>query len=238
MRKGEIIIYSISDQNISSLLSVPIWIAELVDTNLDIFTAKPLDVPVSVPVTVIVSSGLVSDVIPPATAVLILSLRACIPWAIVWSAPISAPPVIATPTLTWVLLIELANVAGTTFTLTIPSSSCKATPLEEVVSTSFTLISLRAVLASATSFTRPDSSSPIVVSKVAIFAARELGDSVFVILETAVWRLAILVELVEILAVFCATVPFNAPTVVSTASKSDAIVVIPKSVSNLVFNAS
>ena len=96
MRKGEIIIYSISDQNISSLPSVPTWIDELVDTNLDISTAKPLEVPS--PVTLIVLSGLVIDVMPPATAVLILSLRAFIPSATVWSAPISAPPVIATPT--------------------------------------------------------------------------------------------------------------------------------------------
>ena len=37
--EGRRIIYSISIQNISSLPSSPIWIAELVDTNLDIFTA-------------------------------------------------------------------------------------------------------------------------------------------------------------------------------------------------------
>ena len=98
MRKGEIIIYSISDQNISRFPSVPTWIDELVDTNLDISTAKPLEVPS--PVTLIVLSGLVIDVMPPATAVLILSLRAFIPSATVWSAPISAPPVIATPTFT------------------------------------------------------------------------------------------------------------------------------------------
>ena len=78
--------------------SSPTLIEDEADTNLDTFTAKALEVPV--PVTVIVSSGLVSDVIPPDTAVWILSLRACIPAAIVWSAPISAPPVMATPTFT------------------------------------------------------------------------------------------------------------------------------------------
>ena len=82
----------------SSLPSSPTWIEEVVDTSLAVFIAKPLEVPVLV--IVIVSSGLVSDVIPPATAVLILSLRACIPAAIVWSAPISAPPVMETPTFT------------------------------------------------------------------------------------------------------------------------------------------
>lgn len=81
----------------SSLPSSPTWIEEVVDTSLAVFIAKPLEVPV--PVIVIVSSGLVSDVIPPDTAVWILSLRACIPAATVWSAPISTPPVIAVPTL-------------------------------------------------------------------------------------------------------------------------------------------
>ena len=42
---------------ISSLPSVLTWIDELVDTNLDISTAKPLEVPS--PVTLIVLSGLV-----------------------------------------------------------------------------------------------------------------------------------------------------------------------------------
>ena len=61
----------IGTENFGAYARKMLIVDELVDTNLDISTAKPLEVPS--PVTLIVLSGLVIDVMPPATAVLILS---------------------------------------------------------------------------------------------------------------------------------------------------------------------
>lgn len=139
--------------------SSPTWIAEPVDTNLDTFTAKPLEVPV--PVTVTVSSGLVNDVIPPETAVWILSLRACIPAAIVCSAPIFTPPVMAVPTLTVEPLTPLR------------SNLRPSADLESAVSdagSSLTSITFSSEIETASPSVRISCFSPTEVVKLSMFA--------------------------------------------------------------------